>query len=348
MARAARGVVVAGSRETLRIGLNQGPAGPSPIGSGWMLRLDAEALAGPGPLVRRQAAEALRALGCRKVEGIAGLAGSTLSLVLSSRFTSPRPATGPIDPAWLDLVPRDRTVAAIALATAPTAIDAVFAVGDRVEQANPERKDAAPMRARLNLLALAAGVRPEVDLWPVLQGLTACVLADPAGSIDGGLLALHAVDEPSAERIAGVIAPRLARAVRLGDRPADRDDQGVRRLGRVAGRPLSVARRGSMVLLAWGESALPAALDALDHPDHSAGPLIHSTWGPGAPRRAGAFWPGRVQGLEPALASALNASDPVVWQGRSEGDRTVDEVRWTGLDAVVRRFLERLPLEREP
>jgi hypothetical protein len=103
-----------------------------------------------------------------------------------------------------------------------------------------------------------------------------------------------------------------------------------------------------MVLLAWGESALPAALDALDHPDHSAGPLIRSTWGPGAPRRAGAFWPGRVQGLEPALATALNATDPVVWQGRSDGDRTVDEVRWTGLDAVVRRFLERLPLDREP
>ncbi|MEO6810108.1 MAG: hypothetical protein ABI353_13425 [Isosphaeraceae bacterium] len=348
MARSARGEVVAGSREDLRIALKRDPAGPSPIGSGWIVRLDPEALAGPGPLVRRQAAEALGAVGCREVEGIAGLDGSTFSMVLSSRFAAMRPATGTLDPTWLDLVPKERTVAAIALALAPTAVDAVFAAGDRVEQANPGHEEAAPMRARLNLLALAVGVRPEVDLWPRLKGLTACVLADPSGAIDGGLLALHTVDEPSAERIAGVVAPRLARAFRLSDRPADKDDQGVRKLGRVAGRPLSVARRGPMVLLSWGESALPACFDAIDHPDHSAGLLIRSSWGPSLPRRAGAFWPGRVSGLEPALASALAGSAPVVWQGRADGDRTLDEVRWTELDALVHRFLERLPMEREP
>lgn len=349
MARSARAEVVAGSREDLRIALKRDPAAPSPIGSGWVVKLDPEALAGPGSLVRRQAAEALRVLGCREVVAVAGLDGSTFSIVLNSRFASTRPAAGTLDPTWLDPVPKQRTVAAIALATAPTTLDALFAVCDRIEQVNPGRENVAPMRMRLNLLALAVGVRPEVDLWPGLRGLTACLLADASGVIDGGFLALHAVDEPSAERIAGVVAPRLACVFRLSDSdgPAEKGDQGLRRLSTVAGHPLAAVRRGPMVLLAWGESTLPACLDALDHSDRSAGPLIRSSWGPDLPGRAGAFWPGRVSGPGPDLVSALAASAPVVWQGKAVGDHAVDEVRWTGLDALVRRFLERLPLEPE-
>ena len=133
--------------------------------------------------------------------------------------------------------------------------------------------------------------------------------------------------------------------------PDEPRPDGVRRLGQVAGRPLTLARRGATVLIGWGESALPACLDAREHPERSASEVIRSGWGPIPPQRAGAFWPGRVRGLAPAgtpVALALAETPPVLWSGRTEGAVARDILRWAGLSGLVRRFLEHLPLDPPP
>ena len=57
--------------------------------------------------------------------------------------------------------------------------DSAFALADRVEKTDPARAELAPLRARINLLAGAAGARLEADLWPHLRGLTTGLLGEP-------------------------------------------------------------------------------------------------------------------------------------------------------------------------
>ncbi|MBX6314654.1 MAG: hypothetical protein IRY99_17325, partial [Isosphaeraceae bacterium] len=296
LAQAAGGVAIAATRDDLQIALEPRRRDPAEIETGWLVRLDLEALAGSAPWQARQVAEGLRALGCRELDGVAGLDGDALSLALTGRLASPPPMGGAIDPDWLDWVPAQRTLAAFALALDPRreAWDAVFAAADRIEKADPARAKLAPIRTRLDLLAIAAGVRPEAELWPRLLGLTACLRTDDSGTIDGGLIALHTVGDDAAERIATVILPRLSAAWGLAAAGDPEGADGRRLLGRAAGRPLEATRRGATVLIGWGEGMLAAGLDATDHPERSAGPSIRSGWGGARPRRAGALWPGRL------------------------------------------------------
>jgi hypothetical protein len=330
-------VALAGTRDDLAVAVAKARAGgldrPN-AESGWFIRFDPSAMTATGPVARRRAAEALQGIGCREAEGAAGLSGDSLSFAISATL-DPAPAPSlSVDPGWLDWVP-DRSSAAVAIALdpRPEAWDRTFALADRVERADPARAGLAPLRTRLNLIATAAGVRLETDLWPRLVGVSACLLPDAAGQVEGALIALHAHDPEAAERISGQIVPRLA--ARLPQ-------------GRLAGRPIAVLRRESTVLVAWGDSTLSDCLKAKDQPDHPAGAAIRAPWGPIAPPRAGAFWPGRLRATAPAgspLAQTLAEAPPVVWWGRNDGPVARDFVRWTDLDGLIRRFLERIPLD---
>ncbi len=130
---------------------------------------------------------------------------------------------------------------------------------------------------------------------------------------------------------------------RADDRPG-----GARDLGRLAGRPLGVIRAGSTVLLTWGASAMSACQTARERPDRSASAAIRAAWGPSPPHRAGAAWPGRFRGAAPAdspLAAALAEAPPVLWWGRTDGPVARDVVLWADLRGLVRRVLDRLPLD---
>lgn len=335
MARLAGGLALAGSREELAAARNQPrAAGPFSIDSGWLLHLDPEALGTTGPLARRRAAEALRALRCQGLDAVAGLREEMLSLVVTARLDATPGSSPTIDPRWLDWVPASETLAAVTVAVdpKPKAWDAAFALADRVERADPARAGVAPLRTRLNLLASAAGVRPEVDLWPPLRGLTLGLTADAQGELNGGFLTLHVVDEAAAKRLASQTLPRLTASF-------------------LKATPPNLARRGTTVLVGWGGSTLAACLDAQAHPERSASAAIRASWEPTPPHRAGAFWPGRLRALAPPgspAAAALAEAPPVVWSGRNGGTITRDSVCWTGLRGVVRRFLERLPLDPPP
>jgi hypothetical protein len=319
------------------------------IASGWVLQLDPAGLGRSGPLARRRAAEALRALGCRRVEASGGLEGETLALRVRWHGTPPDGiGHGAIDPAWLDGLPEARVMAALAWAIdpSPAAWELAFALADRIERADPARAGVAPLRTRLNLAAAAVKVRPEVDLWPQLRGLSGAVLADPAGTgaIDGAVVGLHAASPGAAERIARVVLPALAPLLGLHPEPAA-PPAASRRLGNLRGRPLDLSQRGASVWLVWGEVEV--------QPGRSLGPGLRalSPWGDRPPQRLAALWPGRLN-LAPTLgeplARTLAESPPVVWWGHDDAPSAHDVLRWSGLRDLVRRFLDRIPLDPPP
>ena len=199
-------------------------------------------------------------------------------------------------------------------------------------------------------MALAAGVRPEADILHHLIGLTAFATTPPAGPIDGVLLALHTDGEPAAARIADQVLPRIALAARLVDRIPDPEADGALPLGRPSGRPLRVTRRGSTILIAWGRRPWPAALDARDHPEHSAGPALRHRGLKTAPNRAGASGPAAspasmpARSWEPASAVRLPSSGA----GRRGPEPRATRSAGPAYAASSAALLDRLPMDPPP
>ena len=214
------------------------------------------------------------------------------------------------------------------------------------------------MRARLNLLAAGVGARLEVDLWPHLRGLTACVMADPhaPGSPTGALVVLHLDGERSADRIATDVLPRLARlstGLRPSAAPPGQAAPGEpRRIGVAAGKPLAVARRGNDALLAWGTrfSIAPRTIEdagSLGCPpvcdlddSRQAGPSA-----PGCVLAGPLLVPGRTSDVPPPAWQVLADGPPVVWWGWDAAAKLRDTIVYPDLRATVHRFLENVPLD---
>jgi hypothetical protein len=278
-------------------------------------------------LPSRRLAAAMDALGCLGVEANAAARGDALAIDLTGRFTTAPPAVSrAIEPSWLDAAGAEGAVAAVALAfdPDPKAWDRAFLLADRIEKADPSAAKAAPVRVRLNLAATLAGLRPEVDLWPHLKGVTLVMMARPAAPAPGRfdpLLVLHADADASAVRIARLVA-------RLG-----LPDPAVRGASVIAGpggggpsrdAVLAAIERGDGA--AWG--AIRASL-----PESGAGRL---------PQRAGIAWPSRWAGPD---ATAWASAPPLVWFGRTGLDGLCDDhLVWAGLGKAIREALDRLPL----
>jgi hypothetical protein len=351
MARGDDRLALAGSRAALVAALAPAPAGlpvEPAIESGLGLRLDPAGLGQAGPTARRRLAEGLRALGCKDLAAVAGLEGDALAMTVRLQVEleqPPRPEPAPtIDPAWLEGLPcpEGRALAAFAWAfdRSPAAWDRTFALLDRVERADPARAGVAPVRTRINLLAAAVKVRPEIDLWPQLTGLSGILLAGATGGIASAVVLVHTTTPESAQRIAEKVLPAVGPLVGLRPEPLkDPQPNTPRLLGRLRGRPVQLTYQGATVRLCWGEPAgadTGAALRALV----PAGDL--------PPQRFGAFWPGRLM-REPAvgipLARTLAKAPPLLWSGHDLASGTCDSVHWSGLRDLVRHFLERLPLD---
>jgi hypothetical protein len=348
-------LALASARDGLRLALDEPdpPVDADDPGPGWHARLDPAGLRGLPSVAGRRLAEAFDAVGCREARGWLALDDETLTLRVTAAL-DPRPwGKASLDPSWLDMVPASGALAAasVALDTTPEGLEAAFGALDRVERADPARAGVAPLRTRLNLVAAAARVRLEADLWPALKGLTAAVLVDDAGELTGAIVALHATDPAAADRIAGEVLPRLASAIVRAGKPSDPRPDGAQPLGAVDGKAVIAATRGRNVLIGWGDGSLDAALGALDRPARSAGPLVRSGWGASPPQRAGAFWPGRLRRVAPPgspLSRGLAGAPPIVWEGRTEVGSARDLVRWANLRGVVRRWLDALPLDPPP
>lgn len=356
-------VAVAGDRAMLERALDPPPRdGPQwievpELASGWVASLDVPALGAPGGLSRGLAA-GLDALECRWVEGWGGLEGETLSWTFAGEFGERPPGSfRPIDARWLRAIPATDTAAVLVLALdpRPDAWDAAFRIADRVEKSDPARAKTAPLRSRLNLIALASGVWPEVEVYPFLEGVTVVMGGATEGRPRGLAVVLHTDTPEAAARVAGKGLRPLTRAWLkarpVGDEPDPVDGAAAMRLGQIDGQPVELALRGPDVLIAWGEGWAAACLDANEHPERSAAASLEAGWeGRGRPpERLGAVWPGRLPGLEKGpLAEAMVGAPPLLWTGTTEGLTTRDVVRWGGLQGVVRRFLEAIPQAPTP
>jgi hypothetical protein len=353
--RRADRLVFASTRAGLQTALDhpEPPAASRDARPGLYARLSPAGLQTLTSVPGRRLAEALQAARCRDAEGWATLDDETLSFDLTARL-APGPRGGArLDPAWLDCVPHWGVVAALAIAIDSRAesLDAAFGLFDRVEKADPARAGLAPIRTRVNLLAAAARVRPEVDFWPDLRGLTVAWLTDDEGKSVGAVVALHMADLAAAGRVAERVLPRLAASYVPGGKTADARAAGPIALGAIDGKPLVVGLRGKSVIVGWGDGVLSDALLAVDSAEWSSGSAIRAGWGTSIPQRAGAVWPGRIQGVAPPgspLARALAQSPPIVWRGHADGEVSRDEVRWGGFRGLVKRWLDALPLEPPP
>ena len=366
-------VVVASSREALERGLAiatagvhstpavPGPAGGTPWnevmrrggmtgdhGSGTFCRLEPARLATPrgSPLLQRRMIEALRASGYGAVEGGAAMRDGSLRLDVSGTFEGRAGANegaGPraVDRAWLEALPTDGAMAAVSLAIDrdPASWDMAFAVADRVERVDPARAGVAPLRSRLNLLALGAGVKLEADLRPHLLGLSACLYGEPTRPVRvaGALVVLHLDEAAVARRLVEQARPRLGSIGGSDGKP----------------RAVTLRSRGRDIWIAWGEAAIAASREDRPAPTCSLAGLCCGWEGEGSlpPARVGAFWPARIwrpAGMSEAAVRALADGPPVVWWGCSQPGRTRDLLRWSGLGERVRRFLDSIPVEPGP
>ena len=319
---------------------------------GCLVRLDPKGLRGLKTLNALRVAEALETLGCTEGTGQLTLIGQAIDFRLTTRLKDPLMSRPALDPDWMSMIPKDGVVAAVAVAvdTSPSSLEFLFSLFDRVEKVNAAYAGVAPLRSRLNLLAATVKVFPDQDLWPVLRGLTAVALANPVGEVSGGLLALHARDEAGARILFDRVLPRIAKAY-FGEEKLVPGPDDIRPYGVIGGQPMTSKLRGKSILLAWGNNSLANGLEAWDHPDHSAGQALVESWGSKPPQRCGAFWPGRLREIVSpgsALAKSFQEAPPMTWVGFFEGDTLRDQIRWTELSGVVKRWLEALPLDPPP
>lgn len=371
-------VVLAGSREALRRGFEIGERGGRPdvraiVGgsasgtepvlpdSGVVFRLLPGALPDPRApslsLAPARAVEALRALGCRSIDGTVCLKDGTLALDVVSAIdgsAKPRPDEPASDPAavdakWLDSLPSTGVMAFVSMAVDPraSAWDRAFALADRVERVDPARARVSPLRVRLNLIATAAGLKLEADLLPHVRGVSLALVgqADRPGRVGGALIVLHLDDPEVARRVVRDASARIA-AVLGGQVAAVAGGSG-------GPRAVVVRASGNDIRLAWGTARAAAASDDPPPAGQSMADVCRgwSAEGHPMPWRVGAFWPGRLW-QPPAGATAawpdgslvtLADDPPAVWWGWDEPGGTHDQIRWRGLDQRVRRLLATLP-----
>jgi hypothetical protein len=313
------------------------------LDSGTLFRLEPGGIPIPpgAPLAQRRTIEALEALGCRRVEGAAFLKDGSLVLDVSTTLAGPGPEAKPprphaVEMAWLEALPSEGVVAMVSLVINPdpASWDFAFAAADRIERVDAARAQVAPIRSRLNLLAMGTGLKLEADIRPHLRGLSACLFGEPtrAGRSTGGLIVLH-LDEPA-------IAARIVQ-------------HATSRLGTLVGadatsRAVSLHSQERDVWIAWGDGARASSHDARPGRSRSLAALCGAWAAEGCrpPVRLGAFWPARLwrpDGMTEATIIALSDDPPIIWWGWSEPGREHDLLRWTGLGDRVRRVLGTRP-----
>jgi hypothetical protein len=337
--RAPGAFVLASSRDDLRAGIDRArtPVAPcSEPGGALVLGLDPRFLVDKGQtLAVRRVGEALLGLGCTTMEATIAFGDDSVSATITGTYKDRAPCGGvAMSQRWLEGIPVEGTVAAFVFAIdpAPAARDRAFAILDRVEKADPARAAVAPLRVRLDLFARLAGVRPEVDVWPVVKGVSGFVSIDASGRVDGVLLRLHAIDEAAAARLRDAIVPRIVAALRLKSTEAN---------GRLAieagGYKVTVDRRRSALVIGLGPTIADRSAAAEAGPFGGVGFRFR-----GEAQRCMLFWPGRLRWLN------LPDAQLVAWVGRSEGNQTIDTVFSNGLKSSVRRIVDRLPFDPPP
>lgn len=332
MARQGPTIIVSGDRDGLVHGWNLWKAVPEiqTDEPGYHARIDFQALSDSDDPDGARWGKTMLALGLQVVNLRAGIEKGSLLVAIRTRVDdSVKAPAGQVDPDWLDYLPTQSS-AAVSWAVSPSGatLDRGFSALDRYLQPPGNAAPPAPSRARFNLTANLAGVRPEVELWPHLQGMTGFAIASANGQIERAALILHFDHEDAALAISDRVVPRLLKALN---------------------QTAEVRADGRSVLIGLGAGAVDLALQARSDPDQSAGDLLRTTWAGTPVSRCGAAWLGRWPGLveEPTLKAALRSAPPIVWWGRRDGRNELDRVQWPDLRSTVARWVEAVPGTRK-
>ena len=340
LSRKGRAVILAGSRAALPLALATLPpprndavregAAPSVV-----MALDARELSRSADLNGRRLGAILVGLGSPTPTLRVALEEERILAVIDRGSSEPLPMMS-ADPSWARDLPSSAAIAfSAALDPSPAAWDRRFAALDGIEKADPTKRGAAPVRVRFNLIARAAGLDPERDLWPNLKGVSA-FLTGPIRAPEAIVMILHASDAASAATIRSKVLPSLARALRV-DRP------GTAQIGMLLGRPvLLLEDAGPEVRIAWGIESGRLAEGVRNDPRSS---LLGESAMPREVSRRSWIWPQRL-GLaspESPIAGALAGSPPIRAWGFDRGEVRDDRVSWDGPRDAIRRFLEHIP-----
>lgn len=347
-----RVVLLAGSRKELEATIasirakdsGTRPAWPS-LDSGWVVRLDPDAIGVSGPVSRRRAGAAFRGAQVKSMEATATLLADSPGLQVRIRtdYTGPSPVSeAVVDPRWLDVIPKDRLLAcwAFGLGSSNTFWNAAFRWLDAIEKADPAFQETLPLGLRIRFIARAVGVRLDNEVLQRVRGVSGFVLARADGQPGAFTFRLHLTDDESAERLFSVVIPRFAQRVGLAD--AMKFVEGPDRLWRTSlwTKSLDVWRRGSTIKICWGT---PTPIEVAPGEPNSAGPILRKILGAEAPfQRMLIVWPERT------LRPNIEDSPPAVWIGRYAGTTSIDQIQWSGLHELLKRSLDALPLNEPP
>ncbi|MDB5352495.1 MAG: hypothetical protein JWN86_3742 [Planctomycetota bacterium] len=310
--------------------------------------LNANAFLRSSSISMRRVGEGLLGLGFERVHGSVTMIERNESFTVTRESREPLQALK-IDPQWLGDLPNTATVAfSVALDSRPEGWDRLFKSIDRVEKADPDRAKVAPIRVRLNLIARAARLDPEADLWPKLHGVSGFMMGEARNP---GVVAigLHAKDIASAAKLRDEFLPRATKALSIEATPQADPTLAWRQLGVVAGRPLVVMKdTGPTVWICWGDGGI-SAIQSVRREERSSWKAPAVNAGPGCARLAW-IWPSRL-GLSPAgspMAEALGKSPLIMWRGKNKDTAASDSVMWGDLRPAIRRFLDVIPQEPAP
>jgi hypothetical protein len=353
----------------------------SPIDSGIEFEIDpAEIVPAPSASVlMRRLLVLVRSLSGARMVGSATLSDGSVSAVVRAfrpdmvRNHRDDPLAAVVHHEWLSLIPVDHLMAfvCVALDLNEQGRDAAFALIDQVDRADPARARVAATRTRLNLLAAAVGLRPEVDVWPHLKGVSAAIRGDShdLGAIAGGWLILHLDRPETAAKLLEDTIPRIA-ASALGSgktkNRAARADAGKRNSGTIGiSQPLSLGTLASLpvfgwqadgnLVIAWGDDALEASRITSRNAGRGVAAVCEN-WrasGKPSPARAGAVWPGRFwiaprKWYDAPATKVVVDLPPIVWWGWNEPGATTDLLEWTGLRPATKRLVQALPMAANP
>jgi hypothetical protein len=359
MAKVSGGTLLASSREELQAsGVRLADHEDDLAGlrlDGIQISVAPGALKGSKSLMIRRIDEILRPEVKIPRRGLNGAAEIDVSLSLGSidativYHNKPPAPKVPINPRWLDWIPRDRAMFGFAFTTDPgqESWDTLFALADRVEKLDSARENVLPLQVRIDLLTKVVGLRAQTDLMFHLVG-TSGWIGSNGKALDAALVMFHLDDQVVAERIVANLKP-LPGSGPLPPTPVGQ----ARSLGTAEGRTLRVSRLDRSVILEWGDGALEASIKARDHLDQSAGPEIRQDQIKKATSSLyGALWPGRIPGIwvdGSPLKRAMVSAPPLFWEGApDERFGYFLNLRWSDIDETLKRFLESLPLDPPP
>ncbi len=346
-----RVVLLAGSRGELEAtiaSLRTPPVPPlawPPLDSGWVARIDPDAIGSTGPIPRRRVAAALKGAQVKSMEATATLLGDSpgLEVKIRTEYTSPSPVEeAVVDPLWLDMIPKDRLLAcwAFGLGSSKAFWNAAFRWIDDIEKADPAFKEALPLGMRIRIIARAVGVRLDNEILRRVRGVSGFVLAKADGQPGAFTFRVHMTDEASAERLFNEVIPRFAGRIGIAD--SMKFVEGPDRLWRTSlwTKSLDVWRRGSTLKICWGT---PTPVEVEPGSPNSAGPVLRKILDARAP-----FQRMMIAFPERSLRPHIEDSPPVVWIGRYGGTASIDQIQWGRLQEVVKRSLDALPLNEPP